>query len=199
MQYRGQYIITAVQSGLMMVEQHRAHVRILYDRYMEQLERHQAGTQGLLFPELIQLSGAETAVMDESMDVLSGLGFELSPLGGGSYSLLGIPSGLDGADPNRLIHEILEEVSEGLHGTGTADGAASPQSEPSASGQLATIRHRAALTMARRTAIPVGQALSEDEMESLLSQLLRCRMPSVSPTGETILTILREEEVRKRF
>lgn len=199
MQYRGQYIITAVQSGLMMVEQHRAHVRILYDRYMEQLERHQAGTQGLLFPELIQLSGAETAVMDESMDVLSGLGFELSPLGGGSYSLLGIPSGLDGADPNRLIHEILEEVSEGLHGTGTADGAASSQSEPSASGQLATIRHRAALTMARRTAIPVGQALSEDEMESLLSQLLRCRMPSVSPTGETILTILREEEVRKRF
>lgn len=199
MQYRGQYILTAVQSGLMMVEQHRAHVRILYDRYLEQLERHQAGTQGLLFPELIQLSGAETAVMDESMDVLSGLGFELSPLGGGSYSLLGIPSGLDGADPNRLIHEILEEVSEGLHGTGPADGAASPQSEPSVSGQMATIRHRAALTMARRTAIPVGQALSEDEMESLLSQLLRCRMPSVSPTGETILTILREEEVRKRF
>ena len=196
MQYRGQYILTAVQSGLMMVDQHRAHVRILYDRYMEQLEQHRAGTQGLLFPELIQLSGTEVTTMDESADILHSLGFELAPLGGGSYSLLGVPSGLDGTDPVSLIHEILDEVDNGLRGFNCAP--ATP-TNPAPGGQLAAIRHRAALTMARRMAIPHGQVLSEEEMESLLSDLLHCRMPAVSPTGETILTVLREDEVRKRF
>ena len=197
MQYRGQYIITAVQSGLMMVDQHRAHIRILYDRYMEQMEQHRAGTQGLLFPELIQLSGAESVAMEGAADVLQGLGFEISPLGGGSYSLLGVPSGLDGADPVGIIHEILSEAPEGQSAT---DGTTLPdQPAAGAGGQLAAMRHRAALTMARRTAVPVGQVLSDDEMEQMLSDLLRCPMPNITPTGETILTILREDEVRKRF
>ena len=197
MQYRGQYIITAVQSGLMMVDQHRAHIRILYDRYMEQMEQHRAGTQGLLFPELIQLSGAESVAMEGAAGVLQGLGFEISPLGGGSYSLLGVPSGLDGADPVGIIHEILSEAPEGQHAT---DATTLPdQTAAGAGGQLAALRHSAALTMARRTAVPVGQVLGDDEMEQMLSDLLRCPMPNITPTGETILTILREDEVRKRF
>ena len=196
MQYRGQYVLTAVQSGLMMVDQHRAHVRILYERYLEQLEQRRAGTQGLLFPELLHLSPAEIIAMHDATDVLSALGFELSPLGGNSYSLLGVPSGLDGADPCKLIHEILNEVEEGLHSPVPDDIL---PAAPGITGQIATIRHRAALTMARSTAIPVGQVLSESEMETLLSDLFRCRMPAVSPTGETVLTILREDEVRKRF
>ena len=73
------------------------------------------------------------------------------------------------------------------------------QTAAGAGGQLAAMRHRAALTMARRTAVPVGQVLGDDEMEQMLSDLLRCPMPNITPTGETILTILREDEVRKRF
>ncbi len=196
MQYHGQYILTAVQSGLMMVDQHRAHVRILYERYLDQLEQRRAGTQGLLFPELIVLSPAETTTMQEASEVLGALGFDLSPLGGSSYSLLGVPAGLDGADPCRLIHDILDEVEDGLHSPVPEDIL---PAHPGVTGQVASIRHRAALTMARSTAIPVGQVLSEQEMEALLSDLFRCRMPAVSPTGETVLTILREDEVRQRF
>ena len=94
-QFKGRFILTSVKSGLMLIDQHRAHVRVLFDRYMSQIRQKQGVSQGVLFPEIIQLPASEAAVLDGILEDLSAVGFDLSPLGGGSYAINGIPSGIE--------------------------------------------------------------------------------------------------------
>ena len=95
-QYKGHYILTSVKSGLMVIDQHRAHVRILYDRYLSQIASRQGASQGMLFPDIVQVSASEIPVLQSIMDDLSYLGFELTDLGGGSYAINGVPAGIEG-------------------------------------------------------------------------------------------------------
>lgn len=180
-QFKGQYILTPVRSGLMIVDQHRAHVRILYDRYMHQMEQAPASTQGLLFPEMVQLSPSDASFLEESEPSLRALGFDLSPLGGGSYSINGVPADLGGANPVGLLGDIVENLKQ------------QPQHA------TADIRHRLALTMARQTSIVVGQVLSQQEMDALINDLFLSSNPNLTPSGKTILTIMKEEEIDGRF
>ena len=99
LQFKGRFILTSVKSGLMLIDQHRAHVRVLFDRYMTQIRQRQGVSQGVLFPELIQLPVSEAAVLESLSDDLAAVGFDLSPLGGGSYAINGIPSGIEGLNP----------------------------------------------------------------------------------------------------
>lgn len=180
-QYRGQYILTTVRSGLMLIDQHRAHVRVLYSRYMKIMEGQAAATQGLLFPELLQLPLSDMVIMDAIMDDLHKLGFELSPLGGGSYSVLGTPPSVSGADPLKLLKDIVDAVRD----TGKSAGQ--------------EIQHRVAQSMAHHAALPVGQVLSRQEMENLVGELFATDTPSYTPDGKTILTILPQENLEKMF
>lgn len=180
-QLKGQYILTSVRSGLMMVEQHRAHVRVLYDRYMHQMEQSSASTQGMLFPEMVQFSPSEDALLQESEQALRNLGFDLSPLGGGSYSILGIPADLGGADPVRLLTEMVQNLK---------DGKMNLEQD---------VYHHLALTMARQTSIVLGQVLTTQEMESLIASLFQTSNPNLTPDGKQIISILSQEEIDKRF
>lgn len=180
-QFRGRYILTAVQSGLMLVEQHRAHERVLYDRYMRQMEQQTFTTQGLLFPEIVQFSPSDAQALDGVMDDFASLGFELSSLGGGSFSISGVPSGLDGMNPSELLTQMVE---------GLREDHAIPCQE---------IRHRLALAMARNTSIVVGQVLSIPEMDSLLNELFRCQNPNLTPSGKVIVSILPQERIDELF
>ena len=98
-QYKGRYIMTAVKSGLMVIDQHRADVRIRYERYMEQLEHHTATSQQVLFPETVQFSPAESVLMEKMLPSLAAIGFDLSDLGGHTYAINGVPAGFDGVNP----------------------------------------------------------------------------------------------------
>ncbi len=98
MQFKGRFILTSVKSGLMLIDQHRAHIRVLFDRYMVQIQQKQGVSQGVLFPEILQLPASEAAVLQGIMDDLSAVGFDLSDLGGGSYAINGIPSGIEGSE-----------------------------------------------------------------------------------------------------
>ena len=109
-QYKGQYILTAVQSGLMMVDQRRAHIRILYERYMKQMQEHNAATQGLLFPELLELSPSDAALLTGILDDVRALGFDITPLGGSSFSIVGAPS--EQANPVAVVQEMVESVKQ---------------------------------------------------------------------------------------
>ena len=109
-QYKGKYLMTAVKSGLMIIDQHRASVRILYDRYASQQSSHVISTQRLLFPETVQFSPSEAVVMQQMMPELSHLGFDLSDLGGNTFAVNGIPAGLEGIDPKALLHEMVADV-----------------------------------------------------------------------------------------
>lgn len=180
-QYRGQYILTPIQTGLMMVDQHRAHERILYEKFLKQIEGQKASSQGLLFPELLQLTPSDCILFQDMTDELRSLGFDIESLGGGSFSINGVPSELEGANPVIVLNQMVETVKE---------------KETGAENEL---QHRIALVMARNAAIVAGQALSNQEMETLLGELFQCQNPNLTPTGKVIVSILEHTQIDKLF
>ena len=180
-QFRGQYIITPVKSGLMLIDQHRAHVRILYDRFMARFADKPSVTQRLLFPQRLTLPPSEAVAFEKMMQDLQSVGFEVSSLGGGDFSVLGTPAGTEGLDASELLQDILQETLDGK--SDAADG----------------IRHLIALTLARRAAMPVGEYLSGAEMSALVDQLFSTGTPNFTPDGQTVLVILAVENIEKLF
>ena len=180
-QFRGQYIITPVKSGLMLIDQHRAHVRILYDRFMARFADKPSVTQRLLFPQRLTLPPSEAVAFEKMMQDLQSVGFEVSSLGGGDFSVLGTPAGTEGLDASELLQDILQETLDGK--SDAADG----------------IRHHIALTLARRAAMPVGEYLSGAEMSALVDQLFSTGTPNFTPDGQTVLVILAVENIEKLF
>ncbi len=180
-QYRGQYILTPVQTGLMMVDQHRAHIRILYEKFLRQIEGQKASSQGLLFPEMLQLAPSDAILFQDMTDELRSLGFDIESLGGGSFSVNGAPADLEGANPVLVLTQMVEAVKEKETGIDNE------------------LQHRIALVMARNAAIVTGQALSNQEMESLLGELFQCQNPNLTPTGKTIISVLEHTQIEKMF
>lgn len=181
LQFKGRFILTSVKSGLMLIDQHRAHVRVLFDRYMIQIQQKQGVSQGVLFPEILQLPASEAAVLQGIMDDLSAVGFDLSDLGGGSYAINGIPSGIEGLSPVDLVRNMLHTAME--KGNDVKE----------------EIQSILALTLARAAAIVYGQVLSNEEMVSLVDNLFACPSPNYTPDGKTVLTTIKEEDIERLF
>ena len=176
-QYKGRLIMTAVKSGLMLIDQHRAHLRILFEEYLEKMHNHKWHSQGMLFPEIIKLSLADGEVMRQILPELSELGFSLTDLGGGSFSVDGIPAGIEGLDATTMLPHLLEIAKEN---TGR------PKDE---------VDTAFALALAKASAIPQGQVLGNEEMESLVNRLFTCSNVNLTPDGSPILCILPQEEI----
>lgn len=180
-QYRGRFIVTAVQSGLMFIDQHRAHIRVLYDRYLSQVSSRKATSHGLLFPVDVTLSPAQKVLFETMKDTLTSVGFEFRAEDDGKALLCGIPAGAEGLDPENLLRSIIEEAAEGNE---TATNA---------------VAERISLSLARRAAIPEGQHLTHDEMAGLMQQLFAGTQPKLTPDGKPVLVILPDERIEKYF
>lgn len=178
-QYKGCYIMTAVKSGLMIIDQHRAHVRILYEQYLKQLKEHTAHTQKMLFPEMINLPTSNEAALQKILSEMQKMGFELSNMGGGSYAVNGIPAGIEGLNISALVGDMV---------TSTLEDGGSVNEE---------IDKALALSLAQNAAIPYGQVLGNEEMENLVNELFACNNVNYTPTGKTILTILKQLDIEK--
>ena len=176
-QYKGKYIMTAVKSGLMIIDQHRAHVRMLFEKYLGILNNHQGTSQKVLFPEVFQLSASEQVVLKRVWEELTYLGFEITDMGNGNYAIVAVPS--DAIDTNvvSLMHDMLNTASE--NGTSVKD----------------EINRVVALTLARNTAIPYGQVLNNDEMDNIVNGLFACSNMNFTPEGRNILCILKQQEI----
>jgi len=174
-QYKGRYLMTAVKSGLMIIDQYRADVRVRYERYMEQFRQHTASTQRLLFPEAVQFAPSEAVVLEKILPELAGIGFEVSSLGGNSFAVNGMPAGLDGLDPVSLLRQLVADAASDV--------------------QLSDLHARLALGLARSAAIPYGQVLTNDEMESLINDLFSCSNVNYTPDGKAILSILPQTDI----
>ena len=177
-QYKGKYLMTAVKSGLMIIDQHRADMRILYERYMEQMTNHTANTQKLLFPEVVQLAPSEAVLLGKLLPELTNLGFELSDLGGNSFAINGVPSGLDGLDPVQLVRQLVDDS-----GTITS--------------QVKSLNAQLAMSLARHAAIPYGQLLNNEEIENIINQLFACSNVNYTPDGKAILCILPQGDIEQ--
>ena len=178
-QYKATYIMTAVKSGLMVIDQYRADVRILYERYCEQLRTHSGKSQRVLFPEVVQFAPSDGVVLEKLLPELEAIGFSLSDLGQYSYAVNGIPAGIEGLDFVGLLQEIVSDSAE-------KNALVSDE-----------ISHVVALSMARSAAIPHGQVLSNDEMESVINQLFACSNVNYTPDGKTILCILPQRDIEQ--
>ena len=177
-QYKGRFIMSAVKSGLMIIDQHRADVRIRYEHILRRLSEKTVSTQRLLFPEMVQFSPSETVLMQRFLPDLLGMGFDISDLGGGSFAVSGLPADVAGQDPVSLVRNIVTDASEqGM--------SANPE----------TLHTSLALSMARNTAIDYGQVLSNEEMELLVDRLFACSNANYTPDGHTILSILPQAEL----
>lgn len=181
LQYKGRYLLTTVETGLLIIDITRAHTRVLYEEFISQARTQPAESQGLLFAHILELSPAQSAILEAMNNEVETLGFNISPLGGGSYSVLGVPSGIDGMDPIDLLRNIVDDASE------------------VASDSKEQLMHSAALTLARRAAIPVGQHLSQDEMRNLASRLFQTSNPNFTPDGKPILTVLPHDNITAKF
>ena len=188
-QYKGQYIMTAVKSGLMVIDQHRADIRILFERYASAGSAEGgAASQRLLFPETMPLSPSDSVTLEQILPELSSLGFDLSPLGGGTFAVNGIPAGLEGVESIALIQQILVDVAEHDAMTGSASQAID-----------LTVSQSLHLSLARAAAIPYGQVLSNEEMENIVNSLFSCSNVNYTPDGKPILVILPQTDIDGLF
>ena len=176
-QYKGKYIMTAVKSGLMIIDQHRAHVRILYEQYLQQLKERTFHSQKVLFPEVVQFPVSEKIIFEKILPEMEAMGFELDDLGGGSYAVNSVPAGLEGLNPVKLVRDMVDSAIE--------KGATA----------LEELNRDLALSLARHAAIPYGQVLSNVEMENLVNGLFACGNVNYTPDGKSVLCILQQEEI----
>ena len=181
LQLKGRYILSPAKSGLMIIDQHRAHVRILFDRYINRVNNSSMSSQAVLFPEVLHLSAAQSVTLQGLLPEMEKMGFSLSALSGNDWTVNAVPSGLDGIDMSSMINQIVESVENG----------GLPLKK--------RIYDHLALTLARSAAIPVGRTLMQEEMEMLVADLLRLPEPNYTPDGKTIITVIPIEQINKMF
>ena len=180
LQVRGRYIITQTHNGLLIVDQHRAHIRVLYEQYMKQFSTERSISQMLLLPLLVQLSPKEVATLSLIQDELEASGFEISPLGGGDYSILAVPAGTENAHPEQILVELLNSdiTTENLH---------------------ERITHTIANVLAQRSSIAYGQYLTQAECTDLLDHLFDLSTSTFTPNGQRIYAVMTDGELIHTF
>ncbi len=180
-QYKGRYIMTSVKSGLMIIDQHYAHVRILFDDYLQRLATRKVHSQQMLFPETIQLGVQEQLTYDQIQEEIREMGFDLTPLGGETYAVNATPEGLDGIDIPTLLHDMIISAQE--RGTSARQ----------------EVNESLALRMAQAAAIPYGQVLSNVEMENIVNSLFRCSNVNYTPDGRRLLRVVKQQDIDQMF
>lgn len=180
-QYGGKYILVPTQQGLVLVNQHRAHVAILHARFIDQIRLTQGAMQQLLFPEVLSLSPEDMVLLEQIADDLRTIGFDIEQLSPDSYSIQGVPAQLINQSPIPILQHILSQVRE--------RGADTPTEW----------REQIARTMAESAAIPYGKTLTETEMRDMMQRLIALPQYHRTPEGKIILSLLSDDEISKRF
>ena len=179
-QLKNKYIVSPASSGLMVIDQHRAHLLILYSRFLDTLNSGSINSQQLIFPEILELSASQAVILDSIVENLKMIGFELEQ-NGEQWSITGVPSSLGNVNPVEGLIKILEQVAEG--------------GDISEEDLLKTL----ALSLANVSAIPSGKQLTQQEMEHLINELFRLTTPSYTPSGNTVVSIIPLSDISKLF
>lgn len=185
LQAGGRYVISYTREGLTIVDQHRAHLKVLYDGYVNQIPDGGFPTQTLMFPASVQLDASQSIILDSIIDSVETLGFRLKSGEGGHWDIDGVPSVLKGTDGSEALLDMIQQVIEGTNGGDevTAD-------------RLTRIL---AISLARCAAIRYGQILSVEETEHLLSSLFALCDPQYTPDGKKIILSIPFEEIERRL
>ncbi|MDR3251591.1 MAG: DNA mismatch repair endonuclease MutL [Tannerella sp.] len=180
-QYKSRYIVTTLKSGLVIIDQRRAHIRILYERYLSNIIRKSSASQKLLFPEIVEFTASEASMVASLLDEIRYLGFDLADLGGNSFAINAVPSDVSGGSTTGLVKDIIVAAME------SRSTEAEKQSE------------KMALSLAKATAINAGKTLTSDEMDAIVGSLFALEANGLTPDGLPVLTIFTDEELMKRL
>ena len=182
-QYRESYIVAQDAQGIVLVDQHVAHERVLYERYLDEAEKGEVPVQRLLFPKTIDLTPEEAALLEAEAEEFERLGFPLEPFGDRAVKLDGVPAVAGEIDPERLLRSLLGEAARTKSvATGDAD-----------------LRRRLVTSAACQAAIKVNYPLTREGMQRLLDDLFLTRNPTTCPHGRPILFRLTLEEIERAF
>ncbi len=181
MQFKNKYILSPVRSGLLIIDQYRAHVRILYERYIKNFTEAVSTSQSLIFPETLVLTPSQEQVLDDMLQSLREIGFDLERVTTGSWAINGLPAAISEYNPVELLTSIIDTVA-----------VRSSEIEKDLFSDIA-------LGMARSTAMKSGRQLTVQEMEQLLSDLFMLPTPTYTPDGLLILKIIDTETLTSSF
>ena len=180
-QYGGKYILAPTANGLVLINQHRAHIAVLYAQFIEQLKHTQGAMQQLLFPEVLALPKDEMVLVNTMLGDLRAIGFDIEQLSPDSYSIQGVPAQIANMSAVPILQDIILQVR---------DRDADTQAE---------WREQIAMSLANNAAIPYGKNLTEEEMRDILTRLVQTANYRRLPNGKTIVSLLSDEEIGKRF
>lgn len=180
-QLSNRYIVCSVKSGIMIIDQKRAHERILYDNYIRALRSDEAVGQSSLFPKTLELDQSDIALLNEIEEEIKKCGFDIRYLGNNTVSINSQPAAGMNEDPVEMLEIIIEEYK-------------TVEKDPGESN-----KERIAMCMSRATAVPYGKKLDTGEIRELVDKLFQCTNPNYSPSGKPVLNIITLDEVDKRL
>jgi DNA mismatch repair protein MutL len=180
-QVHNRFILSQIKSGFILINQQAAHERILYERYLHQLENHSGVSQQSLFPQSVTLNSADFELLRELLPDIKALGFDIREFGRNTVVVDGIPADITNANE----HELLEQLLEGFKNN------------------LAVLkldkRDNLARSLARNAALKAGVKLSMEEMNQLVDQLFACQMPNLALNGKPVISTFTLNELAERF
>lgn len=180
-QIQNRFILSQIKSGFMLINQQAAHERILYERFLQQLQNHSGVSQQSLFPQSVTLNSSDFELLKELLPDIRALGFDIREFGKNTVVVEGIPADLNNASE----HEILEQLLEGFKNNQSI--------------LKLDKRDSLARSLARNAATKAGVKMSLEEMNILIDQLFACQMPNLALNGKLVITTFTLNELLERF
>jgi DNA mismatch repair protein MutL len=180
-QFKNKFILTPVKSGLMIIDQKRAHERILYEKYLNSLNSESIATQKSLYPKTIELDAKDHTLILDINDDLKSLGLDIEDFGGNAIVVNGMPVDSGSQEPEQIIDKFINEFLSSEINTKTQ------------------AQDKIAKALAKASAISGTQILNSEEMREMVDMLFACQNPNHSPFGKLIVSIIKTEELEKRF
>jgi len=180
-QFQGSYIVTSIKSAMVIIDQNRAHQRILFEQYLETLNNRKEVSQQELFPQNVTFTSSDAALIDEMIPDFDILGFRLNKLGNNTFVVNGKPSGWKEEDLQGIFEKFLENFKKNLIDLNLDKNV------------------NLARSMAANMAIKSGNALEIKVMKNLVDQLFACQVPDISPGGEKTFAMISSLDIQQLF
>ena len=180
-QFKGAYIVFSTEKGLFIADQQAAHERVLYEDYAKAIDGSGFPSQQLLFPRVAEFHPTDFALLDEIIDQVKLLGFDINPFGNNTFIINGTPADVKKGEPREMLEGVLQKYKENL--------------------QELKLGQRESLmrAMAKQSAIAKGTVLTQKEVIELCNQLMNCEVPAYTPTGKPVFITFNETDLEKRF
>lgn len=180
-QLRGRYIVSPSPKGILLIDQHRAHTLILFNKYIAMVNKGEVTSQRLIFPDTVTLDSTQNVIVSSIDTLLTSMGFDISNLGDNTWSINSVPAIIGDISPVDALTDVINSVAE------EDDNAEQSQWQ------------NVALALARAAAIKYGTTLTQVEMDNLMSELFHLSQPTYTPDGKTVLTTIEINDINRLF